>query len=347
MQAQRVMFTAPNVVELQTFEFDPTPGPTEVTIRTLVSIISAGTELACLRGTESWARLPLNPGYGSVGEVIALGSQVQGLKVGDWVLTYGKHASHTKARVMALPLPKGLEPTQAVFARMANVSITALRVSPPELGDRVAVIGMGLVGNFAAQLSQLAGCEVIAIDQVEARLERARACGIANTVNARATDPVEAVKVWSEGKGCELVIEASGTPQGALLAVKLAAKQGTVVLLGSPREPLETNITELLQHVHLWQHGCVTLKGAHEWRYPVEEDPHGFAKHSIERNAKVLLRLILQGKLQVFPLLTHRFPPQRCAEAYQGLRERPEEFLGVVFDWTALGEDSPSLRERP
>jgi len=333
MQAQRVVFSRPNEVELETFEFDPTPGPHEILLRTLTSIISAGTELACLTGLEGWARLPFNPGYGSIGEVMAVGPEVKEVQVGDRVFTYGKHASHDKARVLALKVPAGLDPVYAVFVRMANVSLTALRVGRPELGDRVAVIGMGLVGNFAAQLCQLAGCEVLAIDLLEARLERARACGLARTVNAQVTDPAEAVKEWTSGKGCELVIEASGTAQGALLGAELAGKQGEVVLLGSPRAPLETNVTDLLRRIHLWQHGCVTFRGAHEWRYPVHEDPQGFTKHSLERNARILLRLLAEGRLQVEPLLTHRLPPERCAEAYAGLRDRPEEFVGVVFDW--------------
>lgn len=333
MRAERVMFVEPNVVRLEEFDFDPSPGPEGVAIRTLVSIVSAGTELACLRGVEPWARLPFNPGYGSVGEVIAVGPKVRGIEEGDIVFTYGPHASHAMARVLTIKLPEGLEPERAVFARMANVSITALRVARPELGDRVAVIGMGLVGNLAAQLCLLSGCEVMAIDRVGERLERARECGINHLVNASEVDPAEAVREWTGGKGCELVIEASGTPQGALLAAELAGKLGEVVLLGSPRDPLQANVTELLQRIHLWGYGCLTFKGAHEWRYPVKEDPNGFFKHSIERNARIVLRLIAEGRLKVDPLLTHLLPPERCAEAYEGLRERPSEFLGVVFDW--------------
>lgn len=118
------------------------------------------------------------------------------------------------------------------------------------------------------------------------------------------------------------------------MAGQLTGKNGEVILLGSLfGRPLTMNVTELLERIHLWGHGCVTYKGAHEWRYSIRKDPQGFTKHSIERNAKINLKLIAGGKLRGAPLLTHKLRPKRCAEAYAGLRDRPDEFVGVIFDW--------------
>lgn len=342
---RQVVFPAANAVELVTETVDLTPAPDEIVIRTLVSIISPGTELACLAGLADWAPFPFRPGYGAVGEVIAVGDAVSKIKVGDIILTHSNHASHAKARVIAVQVPDGLDPVKAVFARMADVSITALRVSNAELGDTVAVIGLGLVGNLAAQLFQLAGCRVIGIDRIPKRLDIARACGVERLINAAVADPVQTVKEWTDGAGCEVVVDATGNPQAALLAPQLAAKYGEVILLGSYfGRRLETNITELLERIHLSGYGCITFKGAHEWRYPVKEvrddllpierNAHLY-KHSVERNAKITLRLIAEGRLKVEPLLTHRLPPEQCADAYAGLRDRADEFLGVVFDWRA------------
>ncbi|MCS7193025.1 MAG: zinc-binding dehydrogenase [Armatimonadetes bacterium] len=335
IQAKQVVFAKPDVVLLEDFEFDPTPKEGEIVIRTLNSIISTGTELACLAGLANWASFPFRPGYGAVGEVIAVGNAVKDIKVGDVVLTYSNHASHAKARILAVKVPEGLLPEHAVFARMANVAITAVRVSNSELGDNVAVIGLGLVGNLAAQLFQISGCRVIGIDRIPKRLEIARTCGIERLINSSVADPIQVVREWTEGKGCEVVVDATGNPQASVMAAHLASKNGEVILLGSYfGRKMETNVTELLERIHLWEHGCVTYKGAHEWRYPVKEDSQGFVKHSIERNMKINLRLIAEGELKVAPLLTHKLKPERCAEAYKGLRDRPEEFVGVVFDWT-------------
>ncbi len=332
---RQVVFPQANVVQLEEeVEVDLTPTAGEVVIRTLVTIISAGTELACLAGLADWAPFPFRPGYGAIGEVIAVGEGVTDVQIGDVILTYSNHANHAKARVIAVKVPEGLDPFKAVFARMANVSITALRVSDAELGDTVAVIGLGVVGNLAAQLFQLAGCRVIGIDRIPKRLEVACACGIEQLINASVADPVQAVKDWTDGKGCEVVVDATGNPQASVMAGQLAGKNGEVILLGSPfGRPLMMNVTELLERIHLWGHGCVTYKGSHEWRYPIRQDPQGFTKHSIERNTKINLKLIAEGKLKVEPLLTHRMRPEQCAEAYAVLRDRPEEFVGVVFDW--------------
>ncbi len=343
MVVRQVVFPEANEVRLEEVEVDLTPAPDEVVIRTLVSIISPGTELACLAGLADWAPFPFRPGYGAIGEVIAVGEAVKDVKVGDIILTHSNHASHAKARVITVMVPDGLPPEEAVFARMADVSITALRVSNAELGDRVAVIGLGLVGNLAAQLFQLAGCEVIGLDRIPKRLAIAQACGISAVVNTDETDPVQAVKELTEGRGCEVVVDATGNPAATLLAPQLAAKYGEVILLGSYfGRRLETNVTDLLERIHLSGHGCITFKGAHEWRYPVKEtrddilpierNAH-FYKHSVERNAKITLRLIRDGKLQVKPLLTHLVKPKQCAEVYFGLRDKPSEYLGVVFDW--------------
>ena len=334
MDAKRILFVEPNVVRLEGFKFDPAPSDNGVTIRTSATIVSAGTELACLAGTESCARLPFTTGYGAVGQVIEIGKDVGAVKVGDTIFTHSNHASHAKGEVVMVKVPDGLDPARAVFARMASVAITALQVSDAELGDKAAVIGLGSVGNLASQLFKLSGCDVIGIDLMNRRLEVARECGIGTTLNPSERNPIEAIRGWTDGKGCEVVVEASGNPQAALLATELASRKGEVILLGSPRRQLQANVTDLLRRIHLWEYGCVTIKGAHEWRQPIREDGEGFYKHSIERNTRFLLRLIDEGRLKVSPLLTHRLSPVRCAEAYRGLLEHPGEYIGVVFDWS-------------
>ncbi|MBC7317513.1 MAG: alcohol dehydrogenase, partial [Chloroflexi bacterium] len=116
-------------------------------------------------------------------------------------------------------------------------------------------------------------------------------------------------------------------------AARLAGKLGEVILLGTPRASHVADMTPLLRHVHLWGEGCITFKGAHEWRYPVKRDPTGQVKHSIERNVDILLELIAAGKLRVEELITHVLSPEEAPTAYAGLRERKDEYLGVVFDW--------------
>jgi 2-desacetyl-2-hydroxyethyl bacteriochlorophyllide A dehydrogenase len=333
---KRILFPSPGQAILEEFAPPAPTGPSDVLIETEFSIVSAGTELACRQGLESWAPLPFCPGYGSVGRVIELGPQAPaGLAVGRRVLTFGKHASHALAETLVVPVPDGLDPAEAAFARMASVAITALRVSDAEPGDFVAVIGLGLVGNLAAQLFALAGCEVIGIDLSAARRGQAEACGIRHVLapGAELRDQVAAI---TGGGFCETVVDATGL-SGVVVsqAHLLAATQGEIILLGSPRAPHTADVTPFLNQLHLCR-PVAQVKGALEWRYPVNIDPNHLHKHSIERNVRQLLSLLARKKLKIAPLLTHRAPPADCQQIYEGLAHRKDDYTGVVFDWSKV-----------
>lgn len=307
--------------------------PDDVVLKTLYSVVSAGTEGALYRGTESWAKHPIKPGYGAVGKVIALGEQATDFSLGDLVFTYGNHATYVRAKRMMLKVPDGVDPKLAVMARMAQVSFTSLRVSEAAIGDTVAVIGLGLVGNIAAQLFALSGCKVIGIDVVPSRLDLAERCGVEHTINADQEDIVERVEQITGGRLCATVVEASGIPEQAMTAARLASKKGEVVLLGSPRGEFRENPVDLLNQVHLWDNGCVTFKGAHEWRFPDMASPKQHYKHSIEDNLITYFDLVRRGKLNIEPLISHVAKPETCAEIYAQLHGKNEEFMGVLFDW--------------
>lgn len=335
MQGKRLVFAEPGVTELQPFEIDVADlGPTQVAIETEYSVLSAGTELAVLRGTEAWAPLPFGPGYGAVGQVIGAGAAVRNAAVGDRLLCYTPHATHAISDGPPYRLPDGLDPKRAVFARTGAVAMTARRVSDAELGDYVAVLGLGLVGNLAAQLFKLSGCAVIGIDPSASRRAIAADCGIDHVLAPNDGTTREAVADITRGEMCASVVEATGIPPVAEGAFDLARPLGDLVLLGSPRGECQGDITGLLNHTHLWNQGCVTVKGAHEWRYPIPRDPQHHAKHSIERNIEILFRSMADGRLNVDSLRTHVMSPSQCAKAYAGVRDEPDSYLGVVFDWT-------------
>ncbi len=312
-------------------------GQREVLIETLYSVVSPGTELACLSGKESWFPFPRTPGYAQVGRVAAIGSEVKEWKTGELAVNYGGHQRyqvHNLENRGDFTLAVGdaaVAPELAAFTRMATIAFTGVRVSSIELGDSVAVLGMGVVGNLAAQLAQLAGGFVVAMDANDRRLEQARACGLANTLNPRAGDPAAELKRLSGGEGVRTVIDATGSPRAAVGALPWIAKDGELILLGSPRGECQGDLTDLLNYVHLAPRGCITLKGAHEWRYPLHRDP--FVKHSLERNSQIVLRLLAEKRLDPRGLITHTVAPRQAPEVYAGLREKPEEYLGVVIDW--------------
>lgn len=326
-----VLFKSPGVAELADGALQE--NTEKNLIRTTFSIVSPGTELAILTGNEGWAPLPYVPGYGSVGvvEKPAAGGRVPG---GSLVFTYGKHSSLAFDDTVCVPVPEGLAPEIAVFARIAAVSITAIRCSEIELGDSVCVFGAGLVGNFAAQLARASGARVTVVDPSERRRSIALECGIENAIQLDQRG-MERVMEITEGKKFNAVIDATGITKVIEGAITCVGKKGELILLGSPRGAYETNLTGFLNYSHLCPEN-VTIKGAHEWRYHVCKDPSKIYKHSIERNIEIIFGLMMDGRLQVKPLLTHKANPADAQKIYDGLKNDKDSYLGVVFDWRAI-----------
>jgi threonine dehydrogenase-like Zn-dependent dehydrogenase len=338
LKAQALYAVEANVVELREFDVDERGlGPDGVLVKTLCSAVSPGTELDCLSGRESsWFHFPQQLGYCAVGEVLAVGDGVGEYEAGDIVLAASGHATHaavelewTRGRV-----PPGCDPRDAVWGHLAVIAMTALRASTAELGDHVVVLGQGLIGNFAAQLFRAQGARVIAVERIAARLDAARQCGIELVVDASTEESVAAVRDLTGGRGAEVVVEATGSAAAALQGMEMAASNGEMILLGTPRGSYEADIIPLLRAVHRASPN-LTLKGAHGSSLPATPDP--FVKHSVRRNMEIALGMIQRGELCLKPLLSRMARPEQGPEVYRELRDHPEKLLGVMFDWQRGG----------
>lgn len=349
MRSHYVSFVAPNqavLAEEDVSAADLKPG--EALVRAEYSIVSSGTEGAgftdlvaemprVTRLSSPALAYPRRTGYGHLGEVVAVGPDAEGVAVGDRVLTFSRHASIAIANVarFALPVPRNLDGRRAVATRMAGVAITALRSSSVQPGARVVVIGLGLVGNFAAQLFQLAGARVLGIDVSAKRLAVARDCGIRDVLDGGSGDPIAAVRDWSgDGDGAEIVVEAIGRSDLVMQAVEMTRRHGETIMLGSPRARLTADVTPLLTRIHLL---AIRLIGALEWTYPIPASTER-ARFTIEQNYRQILEWIGDGRLVVGPLISHVLSPAQCQRAYDGLTNHRDEYTAVVFDWRHLAD---------
>lgn len=345
MRSYDICFPEPYRAELVERQVSAdTLGPGEALVRGEYSIVSAGTELANfthladeapgLPGQPRWpGPFPRYPGYGHLGTVVAVGPDAGGVRTGDRVLTFSNHGSLVKAnlRRLALPVPAEADGRRAVLTRMAGVAVTAVRASSVAAGDPVVVIGLGLVGNFAAQLMRLSGADVLGVDLSPHRLEIARRCGIGTVINPSDVNLGEAVRDWTKGKGARITVEAIGRSDLVAQAVDLTRRHGEVILLGSPRARVTMDVTPMLSRVHLL---AIRMIGALEWTFPL--DPTEGAHFSIRENYAQILRWIVDERLVVEPLISRVMSPRDCQEAYDGLLNRKDEYLGAIFDWTAL-----------
>ncbi len=333
MKSRKIVLSKPFVVEIGHEEFDAGCVPDEtLAVRTNYTLVSPGTELSCLAGLESWFPLPNTPGYTATGTVIAVGGGVEGFAVGDRVFFYGGNREYQLVPVseFVMKIPAGVDEKLVPFVRIATIAMTALRVSPMELGDLIVVSGLGPVGNLAVQLVKQAGGRCVAIDPSAARRELALKCGADAVFDPADSNLAEEIGKRSGGRGADAVIEASGQTGAIEQCLPLIRPLGDMVLLGTPRAPYETNATAMYRQSH--DGACVTVKAASEWRYPVKHEK--FVKHSMECNSAVVFDLLQSGKLAVDVLLSHVLPPEEAPAAYEGVRNDKEKFFGVIFDWT-------------
>jgi threonine dehydrogenase-like Zn-dependent dehydrogenase len=346
MRSYYVSFPKPYQATLEEMEISPDElSAGQALVKGYYSVISAGTELAHFTALEDAPPViaatgrsrpyPRRPGYGHLGEVVACGLECGDVAPGDVVLTFSEHASLVKANVRRfhLKIPATVDARRAVCTRMAGVAITALRSSSVSPGDHVVVIGLGLVGNLAAQLLQLAGAEVLGADLSSARLEVARRCGIRQVVNPQEVDLHQAVQEWTDGRGASATVEAIGRSELVAQAVEITRRHGEVILLGSPRASVTLDVTPMLLRIHLQ---AIRLIGALEWTYPLTETER--VRFSISDNYRQILRWIAEERLIVDPLITHILSPWQCQQAYDGLLNRKDEYVGVLFDWKTLAD---------
>ena len=174
MHIKQVVVTGQHKVELLDLTLDEGKlGPEDVLIETEATFISAGTELSVYTGLEpdvfkpgTWCCYPWRSGYANVGVVRGAGAGVDRARVGQRVFTFGPHGSAhiSSAQELIVPVPEGLSSAHAAASRMAGVAITAIHLADKRPNRWVAVYGLGMVGNLAAQMFRITGARVIGID---------------------------------------------------------------------------------------------------------------------------------------------------------------------------------------
>ncbi len=339
MKGYRIVVPGIREIKLEEFEIDEgCIMADELLVKNRFTMISPGTELSIYTGVEpevyvpdSWCHYPFRPGYIGVGEVVGKGVNVKRVEVGDLIYYFSKHMSISKISNsdFYLKIPADIDLKLIPLTRFATIALTSLRVSSVSSGDIVVVIGSGLVGNFASQLFNISGAKVVSVDISDKRLELIRQAGINLTINSSRQNLKEEVMKLTNGKGVDIAVDAVGNSKVVVEASNLVKKMGEIILLGTPRAEYETDITPLLRVVHL---NWVTLKGALEWCFPLY-DSIG-SKYSFEKNSYYIFDLIKEKRLVTDGLITHVIKPTEFKEAYEGLLNKKDEYLGVLIDWT-------------
>jgi predicted dehydrogenase/threonine dehydrogenase-like Zn-dependent dehydrogenase len=348
----------------------PQIGPTEVLVATGCSLVSAGTERAVRKlasanlvekararpdlvrqvmrkartdGVAQTVRavrtrldeeMPL--GYSAAGTVLEVGQAVVGIRPGDRVATGGAgHASiQAVSGLLATRLPEGMNDADAAFATVGSIALHGFRLSEVGPGSRVAVIGLGLVGQLTARLARAAGCEVVGIDVSSWAVERAEDTSVDLALVEAGDDTTAAVESWTHGQGVDAVLVTAATRSSDPMrrAPYLARDRATLVLIGDvglelDRRPLYEK--ELSVRVAR-SYGPGRYERAYEeWGI---DYPAGQIRWTEGRNQEAFLGLVARGRVAVADLVTHRFAFDDALAAYE-LLESSAPSLGIELDY--------------
>ncbi|MFG0251174.1 MAG: zinc-binding dehydrogenase, partial [Phycisphaeraceae bacterium JB051] len=230
-----ITFTDVNKVAIGEYELGPC-AVDQIVVRTRYTMVSSGTELRVLAGHyEAAGQYPLIPGYSSIGEVIEVGSQVTGYRVGDrvscrnpqpvpgihlhWGGQSGLQVQPATGQGRPILLPKDGDWLDYIAVEISAISLRGVSAAAPKHGETAIVLGQGLIGAFSAAWLNAAGCRVIVADMEQSRLERAKQWSSAS-VNVSEPDAISRIENMCNG-GANIVVECSGTPKGAQMAYSL------------------------------------------------------------------------------------------------------------------------------
>ena len=290
-----------------------------------------------------------NVGYSVAGEVVAVGAGITDLTAGDLVACAGagqaNHADYVSVkRNLVCRVPTGCPTSAAASATIGSIAMQGVRRAAPQLGERIAVLGLGLIGQITVQLLRTAGCQVIGLDLDPARVERAKTLGM----EAGASDPdtfKALVRDRTGGLGADRTLMTAATRSDAVvnLAMDVTRAKGTVVIVGDVGLNLQRAVfyrkeIDLLMSTSYGP-------GRYDQAYEAEgrDYPFGYVRWTLNRNMQSYLELIASGRLNIDALIDRVITVDEAQAAYAALAgSAGTPPLGVLIRYP---DDARSLPE--
>jgi predicted dehydrogenase/threonine dehydrogenase-like Zn-dependent dehydrogenase len=291
-----------------------------------------------IRAVRSRLDQPSALGYSAAGVVLAVGSRVRDIIPGDRVACggadYAVHAEvdHVPSN-LCVPLPDEVDFESGAFATVGSIAMHGVRQADVRLGETVAVIGLGLVGQLAGQLLRASGCRVVGIDLSSALLDRARALGAADVTFERSR--LDGASLPAAAEGCDAVLITAATPSQdpVRLAARLARDRARVVIVGDvgleiPRAPYYDKELDLRLSR---SYGPGRYDSEYEERgldYPL-----GYVRWTERRNLRSFVELVASGRVDVKGLITDLFPIDNAEAAYEALVSANASPLAMIITY--------------
>jgi predicted dehydrogenase len=307
-------------------------------VRQVVDKTKRDGVLPTLQATFNRLDQPMTLGYSSAGTIIALGDGMDGFEVGQRVACagggYAVHAEYNLIpRLLLTPLPNCVDYESAAFTTLGAIALHGFRLAEAQIGESVAVIGLGLLGLLAGQIAAAAGCRVFGIDTNPQRVALAISLGLAASPRDQAADSAQA---FTANRGFDVVLICADTTSNdpVELAAVIARDRAHIVATGAVglTFPRKIYYEKELSFINSRSYG----PGRYDHAYEEEahDYPSGYVRWTEGRNFQAVVDLLASEQLQVKSLITHRFPIENAVDAYAlitGKKKQP--FLGVVLTY--------------
>ena len=295
---------------------------------------------------------PISLGYSAAGVIVEAGSETQGFQVGDRVAVAGAgYASHAEFNYipenLCAKIPDGVSDADASFATLGAIALQGVRQADPRLGERVVVIGLGLLGLLTVQILKANGCAVMGVDIDPEKVDLVKELGADVAVCG---DAVRACEAFTDGRGADAVIITAATPSNEPIemAAEISRLKGRVIVVGLvgmdvPRDSFYRKELDLKLSMSYGP-------GRYDSEYEEggRDYPFSYVRFTEQRNMESFLYLVQQGKVTPSRLVTHHLPFDDALAAYELLSgclpetsTLPRKYLGIVLDYP---EDAPLER---
>jgi len=360
----------------------PVPPPGGILVQTTCSVISPGTERmkveqarmsllqkakarpdqvkkvidtaktlgwkAALQKVRNRLESPTPLGYSAAGVVVAVDELNSRFQVGDRVACGGAECAF-HAEMIAVPdllasrIPDGVENWQAAYTTLASISMEAVRQSSARLGERVLVLGQGLVGLLATSLLKASGVRVMGADFVAGRLQTSLAMGAERVVNPGQSKLEDEVRAWTDGYGVDAVLLCVGGKghEAADTAISCLRDRGVMVIVGIYDAELswKTAYMKDIQVRYSRSYGPGRYDPQYEWGG--QDYPIGHVRWTENRNFEACLELMRTGQLDLAPVTTRRVGFGDVLGVYDEL----ESELGVLIEYGSSGFSCSEIKK--
>ncbi|TMQ55190.1 MAG: zinc-binding dehydrogenase [Candidatus Eisenbacteria bacterium] len=294
-----------------------------------------------LRKVQERLKAPATLGYSCAGTVIEAGSAVDELHTGDRVAAIGEgiatHAEYNAVpRNLVVPVPAGVSMEAASATAIGAIALQGMRQARLELGETVAVIGLGLLGQFLVQLCRASGCRVVGVDLDASKCDLAVANGAEAASGATPDDALYHALRVSGGRGVDAVLVTTSTKSNdpIEMAAALVRDRGRVVCLGNTAIQLDWRTWFGKEIDFLFSRAMGAGMFDPDYIARGSDYPIGYVRWTAQRNMEAFLDLVAQGRLDMSRLITHRFPFGDAMKVFDQMAGGElASAVGIVFEY--------------